>query len=122
MSPEFGGCLKCNASVTHSPVLHVAQPHRDNCLGLLVRAAQKVAVISPGFSTHSQQMSQRYLFLSCTCPTPVAQMVANSAYVAVVTCACKIPDNFAVAPIGDYLITLLDGGVPSEAQWISISA
>ena len=32
------------------------------------RAAQNVAVINPGFSTHSQMMSQRYMFLDCSCP------------------------------------------------------
>ena len=85
-----------------------------------LRAAQEVAVISPGFSTHSQQMSQRYVFLACTCPMPTAQALGNSMYIAVVTCTCTIPINFAVVPIGDYLITLLDGGVPAEAQWISI--
>ena len=87
---------------------------------VLVRAAQRVAVINPGFSTHGQMMSQRYVFLECTCPPPNAQLVCNSAYIAVVTCTCTIPPNLAVVPIGDYLITLLDGGVPSQAWWISI--
>lgn len=84
------------------------------------RAAQNVAVINPGFSTHSQMMSQRYVFLDCSCPPPVAQMDNASAFVAMVTCTCTIPLNYAVTPVGDYLLTLLDGGVPSEAEWISI--
>ena len=87
--------------------------------GMRVRAAQKVALINPGFSTHSQMMSQRYVFLGCTCPTPTAQ-ASSGEYVAVVACSCTIPSNYAVAPAGDYLITLLDGEVPSEAQWISV--
>ena len=88
--------------------------------GLSMRAAQKVAVINPGFSTHNLMMSQRYVFLACTCPPPSAQQVCNTTYVAVVTCTCTIPANYAVAPAGDYLVTLLDGGVPTQAQWISI--
>lgn len=88
-------------------------------VGMRVRAAQTVAVISPGFSTHGQLMSQRYVFLACTCPTPTAS-AASGGFVAVVTCSCTIPSNYAVAPVGDYLITLLDGGVPAIAQWISI--
>ena len=78
-----------------------------------------MAIIQPGFSTHSQQMGQRYVFLACTCPTPVAQM-AGSGYIAVGTCSCTIPSNYAVAPAADYLITMLDGGVPAQAQWISV--
>ena len=74
----------------------------------------------PGFSTHGQMMSQRYVFLACSCPAPVAQMVSASSFIAMVTCTCTIPSNYAVTPVGDYLITLLDGGVPSQAQWISI--
>ena len=84
------------------------------------RAAQKVAAINPGFSTHNLMMSARYMFLACTCPPPSAQIVCNTTYVAVVTCTCTIPTNYAVAPAGDYLVTLLDGEVPSQAQWISI--
>ena len=75
-----------------------------------MRAAQKVAVITPGFSTHNLMMSQRYVFLACTCPPPAAQMVCNTTYVAVVICTCTIPSNYAVTPAGDYLVTLLDGG------------
>ena len=85
-----------------------------------LRAAQSVAVVMPGFSTHSQQMSQRYVVLDCTCGTPAAVMTGTGDFIAAVTCACTIPSNYAVAPAGDYLITLLDGGVPSEAEWISI--
>ena len=84
-----------------------------------MRAEQKVGVINPGFSTHGQMMSQRYVFLACTCPMPTARTAAGG-FVAVVTCSCTIPSNYAVVPVGDYMITLLDGGVPSQAQWISI--
>ena len=30
-------------------------------------------MINPGFSTHNVQMSQRYVVLSSTCPTPTAR-------------------------------------------------
>ena len=36
-------------------------------------AAQTIAMIKPGFSTHNVQMSQRYVVLSSTCPTPTAR-------------------------------------------------
>ena len=36
-------------------------------------AAQTIAMINPGFSTHNVQMSQRYVVLSSTCPTPTAR-------------------------------------------------
>ena len=87
---------------------------------MLVRAAQSVAIINPGFSTHGLMMSQRYVFLACSCPPPTAQLASGSSYMAMVTCTCTIPSNYAVAPAGDYLLTLLDGGVPAPAQWISI--
>ena len=85
-----------------------------------LRAAQSVAVVMPGFSTHSQQMSQRYVVLDCSCGTPAAVMTGADESIAAMTCSCTIPSNYAVTPAGDYLITLLDGGVPSEAEWISI--
>ena len=36
-------------------------------------AVQTIAMINPGFSTHNVQMSQRYIVLSSTCPTPTAR-------------------------------------------------
>ena len=40
-------------------------------------AEQTIAMINPGFSTHNVQMSQRYLVLSSTCPTPMARSGAH---------------------------------------------
>ena len=74
----------------------------------------------PGFSTHSLMMSQRYVVLACLCGTPAAVVAGANQYVPMVTCSCTIPSSYAVTPAGDYLLTLLDGGVPSEALWISI--
>ncbi|KAK9834905.1 hypothetical protein WJX81_007597 [Elliptochloris bilobata] len=81
---------------------------------------QTVAVINPGFSTHNVQMSQRYVQLSCSCGTPVARSGCDATYIATVSCVCTVPASANVTPPGDYLITLLDGKVPSQAQWISI--
>ena len=39
---------------------------------------------------------------------------------AVVQCVATIPASPTVTPPGDYLLTLLDSSVPSEAVWISI--
>ena len=79
-----------------------------------------MAVINPGFSTHSLLMSQRYVQLACDCTVPVARASANGTYMAVVQCICTVPASAHVTPPGDYLLTLLDGPVPSPAQWISI--
>ena len=40
-------------------------------------AEQTIAMINPGFSTHNVQMSQRYVVLSSTCPTPTARAGAH---------------------------------------------
>ncbi len=83
-------------------------------------AEQGVAIICPGFSTHNLQMSMRYVNLACTCPKPTAQAIGGG-YVAVVACNCQLPASFPVAPADDYLLTLLDGGVPSQARWITLA-
>ena len=44
----------------------------------------------------------------------------DATYIATVTCTAVIPASANVTPPGDYLLTLLDGPVPSQAQWISI--
>ena len=44
----------------------------------------------------------------------------DATYIATVTCTAVIPASANVMPPGDYLLTLLDGKVPSQAQWISI--
>ncbi|KAK9834822.1 hypothetical protein WJX81_001214 [Elliptochloris bilobata] len=93
----------------------------QSCALSTTTPAQSVAVINPGFSTHNQQMSQRYVFLACTCVTPVARLISSGSIIQG-QCSCTIPSNYAVMPPGDYLITLLDGGVPSPAQWISIAS
>ena len=79
-----------------------------------------MAVINPGFSTHSLQMSQRYVVLDSSCTTPVARSGCDATYIAYVQCICTIPASADVTPPGDYLLTLLDGKVPSQAQWMSI--
>ncbi|KAK9834880.1 hypothetical protein WJX81_006088 [Elliptochloris bilobata] len=82
---------------------------------------QTVAVINPGFSTHSLQMSQRYVQLDCSCTAPVARADGcDASYIATVSCVCTIPVSANVTPPGDYMLTLLDGKVPSQARWISI--
>ena len=83
-------------------------------------AAQSVAVINPGFSMHSLQMSQRYVVLASSCTTPVACAGCDATYIAYVQCICIIPASASVTPPGDYMLTFLDGKVPSHGQWISI--
>ncbi|KAK9834821.1 hypothetical protein WJX81_001103 [Elliptochloris bilobata] len=105
----------------YAPINPVLQVDLLNTTTLRFSAEQSVAMTNPGFSTHSLQMSQRYVQLSCTCATPVARPNSDgSTYIATVQCICIVPVSANVTPPGDYLLTLLDGLVPSPAQWISI--
>ena len=70
----------------------------------------------PGFSTHNQMYSQRYIKVNacCTVPSVSAKGVITS------TCTIKVPGNRNVAPPGDYILTVLDAGVPSQGEFVSI--
>lgn len=70
----------------------------------------------PGFSTHNQMYSQRYVWLTCKCATPVFSVTGQ----ALTTCTVQVPQSRNVVPPGDYLLTILDGGVPSEAVFKGI--
>lgn len=70
----------------------------------------------PGFSTHNQMYSQRYVRLTTHCTTPVFSATGQ----ALTTCTAHVPQSRNVTPPGDYLLTILDDGVPSEAVFISI--
>ncbi|XP_057840692.2 aldehyde oxidase GLOX isoform X2 [Cryptomeria japonica] len=66
-------------------------------------------VYAPPFTTHSVSMNQRMLSLAAT---PVA--LRNSSYLV----GLMAPPNPVVAPSGYYLLTVVNGGVPSRAEWI----
>ena len=79
-------------------------------------AEQAASVIMPVFSTHNQMYSQRYIRLTAQCTTPVFSATGQ----ALTTCTVHVPQSRNVAPPGDYLLTILDDGVPSEAVFVSI--
>lgn len=70
----------------------------------------------PGFSTHNQMYSQRYVRLAARCSLPTFSAFGQ----ALTSCTVQVPDNRNVVPPGDYLLTILDAGVPSEAVFIGI--
>ena len=79
-------------------------------------AVYTAAVIMPGFSTHNQIYSQRYVRLTTCCN--MSTISANGA--SSVVCTVSVPSSRNVTPPGDYLLTLLDDGVPSPAVFIGI--
>ena len=82
----------------------------------LVAAVYTAAVIMPGFSTHNQLYSQRYVRLTTCCY--MSTVSADGAQSAV--CTVSVPDSRNVTPPGDYLLTVLNDGVPSPALFIGI--
>ena len=82
----------------------------------MCHAEREASVIMPGFSTHNQMYSQRYVRLTTQCTTPVFSATGQ----ALTTCTVHVPQSRNVAPPGDYLLTILDAGVPSEAVFVSI--
>ncbi|CAK0787896.1 hypothetical protein CVIRNUC_011118 [Coccomyxa viridis] len=77
---------------------------------------QEAAIIFPGFSTHNQMYSQRYVRLPTTCARPTFSAIGQ----VVTTCTAQVPQSRNMAPPSDYLLTILDAGVPSEAVFIGI--
>ena len=60
--------------------------------------------------------SQRYVRLPTTCTRPTFSAIGQ----VVTTCTAQVPQSRNVAPPSDYLLTILDAGVPSEAVFIGI--
>ena len=79
-------------------------------------AVYTAAVIMPGFSTHNQIYSQRYVRLTTCCY--MSTIFASGAQA--VVCTVSVPHSRNVTPPGDYLLTLLNDGVPSPASFIGI--
>ena len=83
---------------------------------MLVGAVYTAAVVMPGFATHNQIYSQRYVRLTTCCYTSIIS--ASGAQAAVCTVAVPVSRN--VTPPGDYILTLLNDGVPSPGVFIGI--
>ena len=82
----------------------------------LVGAVYTAAVVMPGFSTHNQLYSQRYVRLTTCC---YISTISANGYQSVV-CTVSVPDSRNVTPPGDYLLTVLNNGVPSPALFVGI--
>uniref|UniRef100_A0A0D6QT77 Galactose oxidase-like Early set domain-containing protein n=1 Tax=Araucaria cunninghamii TaxID=56994 RepID=A0A0D6QT77_ARACU len=64
---------------------------------------------APPFTTHTWSMNQRMLSLAAT-----AVVKGSGGYLVGVTA----PPSAVVAPSGYYLLTVVNGGIPSKAEWI----
>lgn len=73
----------------------------------------KFSVYSPPFTTHSFSMNQRMLNLRCK------RMVRSSE--GWVNAVLEAPPSSVVAPSGYYLLTVVNGGIPSMSQWIQFA-
>ncbi|CAL9184916.1 unnamed protein product, partial [Musa hybrid cultivar] len=67
-------------------------------------------VYAPPFATHSQSMNQRMLKLGCS----GLVRETNGAVHAVL----KAPPSSTVAPAGFYLLSVVNGGIPSKFEWL----
>ncbi|CAG8959276.1 hypothetical protein HYFRA_00013045 [Hymenoscyphus fraxineus] len=73
-------------------------------------AGVRISMMAAVSSTHGNSMGQRTLFLQVGCAG-----AANAA-----TCTITTPPTAHVAPPGWYMIFVLDGPTPSEAEWVRI--
>jgi len=73
----------------------------------------KFSAYSPPFTTHSFSMNQRMLNLRCK------RMVRSSE--GWVNAVLEAPPSSVVAPSGYYLLTVVNGGIPSMSQWIQFA-
>lgn len=71
----------------------------------------KFHLYAPPFNTHSMSMNQRMLSLACTEIVP--SFLIGNYYVSLTA-----PPTAIVAPSGYYLLTVVNGGIPSKAEWI----
>lgn len=69
----------------------------------------EVALMRPGAPTHGVDFSQRRVLLTHTvAPDNVHRLIISG------------PKDSTYAPPGDYMLFILDGGVPSEAKWVKV--
>ncbi|KAG9073367.1 hypothetical protein KI688_001162 [Linnemannia hyalina] len=83
----------------------------------------RVALIQPGFITHSTHMSQRYVGLEVS--KRGEKMVAGTgeAHKEAGLVRVKAPATNGLAPPGHYMIVVLLDGVPvTEAKWVQLAA
>ncbi|GLJ08374.1 hypothetical protein SUGI_0087480 [Cryptomeria japonica] len=71
-------------------------------------------VYAPPFTSHSWSMNQRMLSLAAASPIVKEKKSGKRFYWVVLTA----PPSPVAAPSGFYMLTIVNGGVPSQAQWI----
>nr|CAD1834443.1 unnamed protein product [Ananas comosus var. bracteatus] len=84
-----------------------------NVMFALARRSEEIGfhVYAPPFATHSISMSQRMLKLGYR---ELVREVGGTTHSAVVLA----PPSPAVAPAGFYLLTVVNGGIPSKSEWV----
>ncbi|KAI4329523.1 hypothetical protein MLD38_027904 [Melastoma candidum] len=73
----------------------------------------KFTLYSPPFTTHSLSMNQRMLVLRCK------SLVREGK--GLVTATVEAPPSPKVAPSGYYMLTVVNGGIPSFSKWVRIT-
>ncbi|KAJ3110106.1 hypothetical protein HDU96_006900 [Phlyctochytrium bullatum] len=76
----------------------------------------RASLISPGGNTHYIHMGQRILEATVS----KASDAASEGSTAVTLKVGPLPESDLVMPPGNYLLFLLDGPTPSEAQWVRV--
>jgi hypothetical protein len=92
-NPKYGAAFKVTFKVASAP------------------AGVAFHLYAPPFVTHTYSMNQRMLILGSTAPA-----AAGGQYVSTVTA----PPSAVTAPAGYYLLTVINGGIPSTSAWVHI--
>lgn len=76
----------------------------------------QVNIYAPSFTTHSHSMNQRLLTLAASTPT----LLSGSPNV--YSLSVTAPPSGVAAPPGYYMMFVVNGGIPSVAQWVQFGA
>lgn len=74
----------------------------------------QVNIYPPSFTTHAHSMNQRLLILAASAATLLPN--ASNDY----SITATAPPNGVAAPPGYYMMFVVNGGIPSVAQWVQI--
>ncbi|XP_077250578.1 aldehyde oxidase GLOX-like isoform X2 [Tasmannia lanceolata] len=114
MGQFFDNKRASNLSITHqNDKIGVVYGEKFGVRFELGRKPSKVIdfhAYAPPFATHSNSMNQRMLKLRCN------SLVRGNG--GEFTATLVAPPSSKVAPSGYYLLTVVNGGIPSKAQWV----
>ncbi|KAG0293787.1 hypothetical protein BGZ96_002305 [Linnemannia gamsii] len=83
----------------------------------------RVALVNPGFITHSTHMSQRYVGLEISKRGEKSVAATGEAHKEAGLVRVKAPATNGLAPPGHYMVVALLDGVPvTEAKWVQLAA